>query len=347
MDRKHRFYKLLVNTVLLVLLWGVSSRPTVNAPDLGPSGFVGIGEASGESDSDALTGVDSFTRDLYLSAQSLSHDLRIKPIETRTPGDYRRVIDGFETVSRTGNANIAARALAQAADLLREMADAAGDYASYQKAIDTYRRITTEYPNSTYVGYALISIAQIYEESLQDLDGAVTAYREASNHFPNTVMGRETRAILLRLETELHGANRPPDVTVPAIGSQPAGAALLDNVRNFTGPGYARVVLDLSNEVRHQARKAGNRVDVALTGTAISPTLFKRRFIIGDAEFLSRITVSENGGGSAGTVIVSFETMTRADYSAFQLSGPERLIIDLREAISQSAAGVNVDAPRP
>ncbi|HYL99125.1 MAG TPA: N-acetylmuramoyl-L-alanine amidase, partial [Blastocatellia bacterium] len=121
---------------------------------------------------------------------------------------------------------------------------------------------------------------------------------------------------------------------------------LLDNVRNFTGPGYARVVLDLSDEVRFQARKAGNRVELVLTGAGISPALFNRRFIIRDTEFLSRVTISDSAASSSGGVIVSLETSSGADYSAFQLSGPERLIIDLREAVSQAAAGVHVDVSR-
>lgn len=329
---------------MLVLFSCVAPRPTANAPDRGPAGLFAVGEASGESDPATLAGADPFTRDLYKSAESLNRDLHTKSIDTRMASEYRRVIDSYELVGRAGDAALAARALAQAADLMREMADASGDYTLYQKAIDTYNRIKTEYPSSAYVGYSLINIAQIYEENLQDLDGAISAYREVSSYFPDSVMGRETRAVLLRLESETGASNSTPDVELSGTARQNSIGPTLDNVRNFTGSGYARIVLDLSDSIRFQARKAGkNGVEVSLSGGGVSTALLKRRFIIRDREFLSRIRVMQT---NAGAVSVQLQTAGPSDFSAYQLSEPERVIIDLRQADGRPTAVMAGDYPK-
>jgi hypothetical protein len=43
------------------------------------------------------------------------------------------------------------------------MADVTGDSALYKEAIDAYRSVIGEHTHSSFVGEALIGIAQIYE----------------------------------------------------------------------------------------------------------------------------------------------------------------------------------------
>src|SRR6185503_11210788 len=150
---------------------------------------------------------------------------------------------------------------ARRAELLREMADANGDSALYKQSIEAYRDLVVEHPRSAFVGDALIGIAQIYEESLQDLEGAAAAYKELISYFPSSVLAREARAVLARFEAQLK--NRPADVMVSfntegQTESSIPGSPKLTNVRNFSGPDYARVVVDLSRETRYVERRTGN-----------------------------------------------------------------------------------------
>ncbi|HKV39803.1 MAG TPA: N-acetylmuramoyl-L-alanine amidase, partial [Blastocatellia bacterium] len=332
--RRYCNRKTLVKLILLALFSAVAPRPTVNAP--GTAGLIGIGEASGESESTQLSNADPLVRNLFISAGEMNRSLHRRLLETRTPSDYRHVIDAYESVSRVGtDPQLAAKSLALAADLMREMADSAGDYTLYQKAIASYRGVVEKYPDSNYVAYALMNIAQIYEESLQDLSGAASAYKEIEGHFPDSVMAREAHAVLLRFESALNAEAGPDVATTPPPydakpGSENTSRLQLNNVRNFTAAEYARIVLDVSGAAAYQTvRGTGdNRVEIRLAA-AISPTLYGRRFIIQDHEFLKRITVSGPGAGKAGTTI-AFDLGSSAQYTIFQLSSPDRLIIDLR-----------------
>src|SRR5215813_14224025 len=214
--RRARYHRILINVVLAALLFGTAPRRTADLHDRAyKHNPIGAGEASGEGLEGEFLDAPPFERDLFQAAADLNRSLHERSLETRTASDYRRAIDAYDTVARMGEDDrLAARALAQGADLMREMADAAGDYALYNKAIENFRKIVNQYPQSNYVGYSLISIAQIYEESLQDLDGAASAYRDVVDYFPRSVLAREAGAILARYEAELGSARNLPDVVV-------------------------------------------------------------------------------------------------------------------------------------
>ena len=337
-----RFYRLLINVVLMALLFGTAPRHTA---DLGDPGFkhniVGAGEASGEGLEGEFIDAPPFQLDLFQAATELSRSLHERSLDSRTGSDYRQAIDAYDTVARMGaDERLAARSLARAADLMREMADAAGDYTLYNRAIENFRKIVQQYPQSNYVGYSLISIAQIYEESLQDLDGAASAYRDLINYFPRSVLAREAGAILARYEAELGSVRNSPDVVVDDRArtlavplDRTANLNWLNNVRNFAGPDYARVVIDLSDSTGFKAAKSGNdKISIGLAAT-VARTLDGRRFIIRDSRFLKRISVSQPGTAGA---TVEIQAAGLANYTAFELSSPARLVIDLHSNVGMT-----------
>jgi N-acetylmuramoyl-L-alanine amidase len=315
-------YKLIVSGVVFALVFCLTVRPVLNAADP---------ESSSARDRDSLAD------HLFRYASDLGRGLHERPVEQRSASDYRRALDAYGQVIRLNTDNFfSAESLARKAELLREMADATGDAALYQQSIEAYRAVVTEHPHSAFVGDALIGIAQIYEESLQDLDGAAEAYRELISYFPSSVLAREARAVLARFETQL--GNRPADVLVSrgAARREPdqlLGPARLTNVRNFSGPDYARVVIDLSEQTRYAERRDGNTLSIQLSGAAVSSSLYGRRFIVGDGSLLRRILVSDGASGSQspaqGNVQIDIEVGSLASYSAFRLSEPERIVIDL------------------
>jgi N-acetylmuramoyl-L-alanine amidase len=101
---------------------------------------------------------------------------------------------------------------------------------------------------------------------------------------------------------------------------------MLNNVRNFGGPDYARIVLDLSEGVTHSARRDRNLVSIRLTGAAVARSLYGRRFILADGNLLQRITVSQV---ETGAIRVDVRVGSLGDYSIASLSEPERLIVDV------------------
>lgn len=323
--RRSRRHKLIANALVLAVILCLTARPVLNAadPEISPSVNAG-----------------SLAKELFDYATSLSHSLHERPLEERSISDYRRALDAYWQVMRLNTSNFfSAESLARRAELQREMADVTGDSLLYQQAIETYRRLIIDHPQSGFVGDALTSIAQIYEENLQDLDGAAGAYRELINYFPKSVLAREVGAVLARFEAQLK--HRPVDVAVSgdrlAISTDElAGPPRLNNVRSFSGPDYARVVIDLSDATSYtEQRTASNRLSIQLNSVLVSSSLYGRRFIVGESSLLKRITVSESGSAiqqASQTVRVDIEVGSLSDYSAFRLSDPERIVIDLHAA---------------
>ena len=297
--------------IIFALVFCLTVRPVLNAADP-------------ESSSKAS---NSLAERLFRDASDLSRAMHERPSDERNANDYRRALDAYGQVIRLNTDNyFSAESLARRAELLREMADANGDSALYQQAIASYRSIIVEHPHSSFVGDALMGIAQIYEENLQDLDGAAGAYRELISYFPKSVLAREARAMLARFETEL--GRRPADVVIANQNADRlSDLPRLTNIRNFGGPDYARVVIDLSDQAHFSGRRAGNKLSIELSDAAVSSSLYGRRFIVSDGSLLKRITVSAGGGAR-----IDIEVGSLSDYSTFTLSDPERIVIDLHSA---------------
>lgn len=310
-------YKLIVSGVVFTLVFCLTVRPVLNAADP---------ESSESRNSGSLADR------LFRYANDLGRALHERPLQERAASDYRRALDAYGQVIRLNTDNyFSAESLTRKAELFREMADATGDSALYQQAIEAYRRVVADHTHSSFVGEALTGMAQIYQENLQDLDGAAAAYRELITYFPSSVLAREARAVLARFEVELK--HRPVDVLIASDRvDRSAGTPTLTNVRNFSGPDYARVVVDLSDQTRYAQRRVGNRLSVQLDGAAVSSSLFGRRFIVGDGSLLKRIVVSDGGVVGQGSVNINIEVGSLSNYSAFRLSEPERIVIDLHAA---------------
>ncbi|MFP5263543.1 MAG: N-acetylmuramoyl-L-alanine amidase [Blastocatellia bacterium] len=345
--------KLLIDAFVFALVFCLTARPVLNAADPEVS---------------ASRRPASLAESLFDYASNLGRALHERPPEGRSAADYRAALDAYGQVIRLNTDNYySAESLARRAELEREMADATGDSALYQQAIESYRRVITAHPQSAFVGDALVSIAQIYEESLQDLDGAANAYRELVRYFPDSVLAREARAVLARFESQL--GHRPLDVTVSAeriraanLSDEPVGAPRLTNVRSFGGPDYARVVIDLSDQTQYVERRAGNnRLSIQLSKALVSSSLLGRRFIVGESSLLKRIRVYEgdaalpdeamkgaNGPrpGAAPGVQVEIEVGSLADYSMFRLAEPERIVIDIHAAVAAAKSGARAATPR-
>jgi N-acetylmuramoyl-L-alanine amidase len=305
-------YKVIVSGVVFALVFCVTVRPVLNAAD---------------PESSASRNPGTLADKLFRYANELGRALHERPLEERSSSDYRHALDAYGQVIRLNTDNyFSAESLTRKAELLREMADASGDSALYQQAIDAYRGVVKEHTHSAFVGEALTGIAQINEENLQDLDGAAAAYRELISYFPSSVLAREARAVLARFEAELK--HRPVDVIIASGGSdRPIGTPTVTNVRNFSGPDYARVVVDLSDQTRYFERRAGTRLTIRLEGASVSSSLFGRRFIVGDGSLLKRIVVSDGAAAE-----INIELGSLSSYSTFRLSEPERLVIDLHAA---------------
>jgi N-acetylmuramoyl-L-alanine amidase len=103
---------------------------------------------------------------------------------------------------------------------------------------------------------------------------------------------------------------------------------LITGIRHWSTPVYTRVAIDLQSEVRYTAARVPgpDRIFFDLYGTRLSPELVGRSVEVTDDGFLSQIRVAQFGSNIVRLVL---DVNSVSDYSAFFLSNPSRLIIDV------------------
>ena len=112
-------------------------------------------------------------------------------------------------------------------------------------------------------------------------------------------------------------------------------------IRHWSTADYTRVAIDLDAEVKYQAGRVPDpdRIFFDLPDTRLASTLVGKSFDVQDG-FLKKIRVAQYQLGSTRVVL---EVDDVAEYSAFLLPNPYRLIIDIhgREPHAQSQVAAN------
>src|SRR5579859_5970381 len=117
------------------------------------------------------------------------------------------------------------------------------------------------------------------------------------------------------------------DVAVVSADSQPHRLPRLTGIRHWSTGDYTRVAIDLEQEVKYQAGRVPHpdRIFFDLYGTKLAPELVGKSFEV-DTGFLHKIRVAQYKLGMARVVL---DVDDVAEYSAFLLPNPYRLIIDI------------------
>ena len=122
---------------------------------------------------------------------------------------------------------------------------------------------------------------------------------------------------------------------------------LLTRIRHWSTPDYTRVAIDLEQEVKYEAGRVPNpdRIFFDLHGIKLAPDLVGKAFEVEDG-FLHKIRVAQFKPGLARVVL---DVDDVAEYSAFLLPNPYRLIIDIhgKQAASKVAAKAKPQTQAP
>lgn len=299
----------------------------------------------------------SLPEQIFESAFDRETALKTVEFENRSPDDYPRIIDLYrQVVDSAADPELQDKARMRMADLTHEMALRSGDAVQFLDAVDIYRTLVIRHPDSPYVSEALIEIAEIYEYELQDVDGATAAWREISRRFPQSVSGREAGANLARLDPATLGGDTGTDIvgTIGAPGAEVAKLAesagpepaRVINLRTFSGPDYARIVVDLNHPIAYHEKREGTRIRYILPGSELSNSLLGRRLSTPRGSIVKQMQVEQFGDG----VQISLELSSLDNAAAFLMDDPSRLIIDLRGVSAKIAGSPNakpVLQPRP
>src|SRR5262249_32692429 len=143
-------------------------------------------------------------------------------------------------------------------------------------------------------------------------------------------------------------AQTPLDAALTKLDSQqPHRVARLTNIRHWSTPDYTRVAIDLDHEVPFQVGRVPfpDRIFFDLYGTRLASDLVGKSFEV-EAGFLHRIRVAQFKANMARVVL---DVDDVAEYSAFLLPNPYRLIIDIhgKLPVQQTAAAKPQIKPTP
>ncbi|HVH89665.1 MAG TPA: N-acetylmuramoyl-L-alanine amidase [Terriglobales bacterium] len=288
----------------------------------------------------------------YHKAIQLREALNGRPEAQRTAEDYERVIDAFRKVYHVAPTSTRADASVLAVgDLLTEKARLDNDEQGFKAAIGQYEFLAREYPGSKYRFEALLSVGQIYREDLGDNDAAKASFEDFLKHYPRHPLADNARAALREMEDEAqHPARKnkdqaaslkrresPQQASEEDDDAQPApvkttsakhkGLPLVTSLRYWSTPDYTRIAIDVGDEIKYEAGRvpSPDRIYFDLYGSRLASELMGKSYNIEDG-LLKKVRVAQYKPNMARIVL---EVDNLAEYSAFLLPNPYRLIIDV------------------
>ena len=120
----------------------------------------------------------------------------------------------------------------------------------------------------------------------------------------------------------------PSSEKVDASAVKPGKMATVSGIRHWSTPSYTRVAIDLGDSVEYQAARVEHpdRIFFDLHHARLAQQLVGKSFAVTDDGFLTRIRAAQFSGDVTRVVLDVHQV---AEYSAFLLPNPYRLIIDI------------------
>ena len=289
----------------------------------------------------------------FETAQRMREALNGRPAKQRSQREYSRVIDAYFRVYRYSPASPRANeALLAMAELMAEEGRVLGQDVYFQKAIEQYRFLRREYPGSRHRFDALFTIGQIYWQDLDQPQQAAATFQEFLKSYPNHRQAGQAKQALAEIQQQAKApketktaakeekkgpkaAPGKPESKGASAGEgaratraqERSGKPLVTSIRHWSTPDYTRVAIDLENEVQYEAGRIAepDRIFFDLHNTKLASELVGKTFEVEDG-FLRKIRVAQYQPGLTRVVL---EVNDLAEYSAFLLPNPYRLIVDI------------------
>ena len=308
----------------------------------------------------------------YHKAVQMREALNGRPESQRSPEDYDRVIDAFRKVYHMSPTSTRADASVLAVgELLTEKARLEDDEKGFQSAIGQYEFLSREYPGSKYRFEALLSIGQIYREDLGDNDAAKVTFGYFLKRYPHHPLAQNAKAALREIEDEAeHPARKSLEKDESASAKRDEsrgdqrdqesnaktaalkttthehkGLPLVTSLRYWSTPDYTRIAIDVGDEIKYEAGRvpSPDRIYFDLYGSRLASELMGKSYDVHDG-LLKKVRVAQYKPNMTRVVL---EVDNLAEYSAFLLPNPYRLIIDVhgrKPARTETAKAQDADA---
>jgi len=311
-------------------------------------------------------------REQFERAVKMRTTLESNPQKDRSLADYRQTIAAYHKVYLSSpQAEEVTPSLIAEGELYQEM----GRYFDpkyFKSAIDKYNFLLKQYPGSRYRSEALFSIGKIQKENLDRPDDAEVTFKEFLKRFPTSNKADGAREALKEIAdaredqeqqeaeakaaqaaqvahappAEKHAQEKDP---VPAIKGEIAQqreatgrTPHVTDIRTWNAPDHTRIVVTIEDTIKYDASRiaAPDRIYFDLYKANLAPALAKKTLAV-DNGLLKSVRLAQN---KQGVVRLVLDVDGARDYSAFLLSHPYRLVIDVH---APSASAANQPAAVP
>jgi N-acetylmuramoyl-L-alanine amidase len=153
-------------------------------------------------------------------------------------------------------------------------------------------------------------------------------YRKRATAAPAAATKVEDAAVEKTEQGAEVDAEHPSSGKIDVHDVKPGKMATVTGIRHWSTPSYTRVAIDLGDSVEYQAARVEHpdRIFFDLHHARLAQQLVGKSFAVTDDGFLTRIRAAQFNGDVTRVVLDVHQV---AEYSAFLLPNPYRLIIDI------------------
>ena len=298
----------------------------------------------------------------------------------RSLSAYQQTVAAYHKVYLISvRANEVPPALVAEAELYEEMGRLY-DPKYFQSAIESWDFLLKQYPGSSYRGEALLSIARIQKDDLEQPSDAEATYQDYLKRFPHSQKAKQVREALKNLQnTELkiadasakpapakdsanatteakhvadkdarvnaayRAADQPPDETGPHADPHivDEGMATIKALRTWNSQDSTRVVVMLGDTIAFKSAHIASPDRIYFDLSKARLGPKPKISLDEKAGLLKSVRIAPN---RPGVVRLVLDVDGAKDYSAYLLAKPYRLVIDVRARNTENAKGAAAPA---
>jgi N-acetylmuramoyl-L-alanine amidase len=314
-------------------------------------------------------------REQFMRAVKLRTALEGQPQKDRSLSDYKQALNAYHKVYLISpQAEEVTPSLIAEAELYGEMGRLY-DPKYFGSAIERYNFLLKQYPGSRYRAEAIFTIGLIQKNDLNQPDAAEATLKEFVRRFPTSEKAPAAREELKQIAQEREQAKQQAieaqkaaaaaaaAATAPAANEKPVSVAdafpaikgqvveqkeasggrtpHVTNIQTWNSENQARIVVTLEDTIQFQGVRIADpdRIYFDLYKAQVAPKLSNKPVDVSNG-LLKSARIAQNKPTVARLVL---DVSGAKDYSAYLLSNPYRLIIE----VHSSNAAVSKNSPAP
>jgi N-acetylmuramoyl-L-alanine amidase len=317
--------------------------------------------AAAPSRGDDLSERRSQAHDQFTRAEGMRADLEAKSERQRSLKEYQQLISAYRRVYLiTPNAVEVPGAIKEVGDLYRMMGQQF-EPMYFDSAVETYEYLIHEYPQSSLRDETELAIAKIQRNNLGQTNLAQKTYQDFLAQHPHSSHADEARKALAEIQADdrvetvktLPPPPPPPSPAIPAgtptsaagtAGMTPPDTSNVGQVRVWNADTYTRIIIPLGGQAKYQTARISDpdRIYFDISGAKLGAKL-SEPVDVPSGGYLKAIRMAQN---SQDVVRVVLEVSKVKDYSVFELSNPDRLVVDVYGPDADRAPGSSLAAKR-